>query len=284
MRRKMLEGHPNRSALFDVKHDPGGMVDIEFLVQYLVLAHSATHPELLDNAGNIALLARAAAAGDLARFRSAIGDGTRLIVYLLLPASVVIAVLATPIIALLFQRGAWTPEQTPGVAQALVAFALGLALNGVILLLTRSFFALQHVWAATGIALANLVISASLSLLFYRPFGVWGIPLANSIANAIVVPLMWIFLSRRIGHLPVRHVIDGAARALAASVVAGAIAYGIWRTLNDAFGTSLPAQIVSVGIAVGAAGGAYLLGTHLLRFPEAARIMSLMRKRRQGPE
>jgi len=60
MRRKMLDGHPNRSSLFDVKHDPGGMVDIEFLVQYLVLAHSATHPELLDNAGNIALLARAA--------------------------------------------------------------------------------------------------------------------------------------------------------------------------------------------------------------------------------
>jgi glutamate-ammonia-ligase adenylyltransferase len=63
MRRKMLEGHPNRSAQFDVKHDPGGMVDIEFLVQYLVLAHAARHPELLDNAGNIALLQRAAAAG-----------------------------------------------------------------------------------------------------------------------------------------------------------------------------------------------------------------------------
>ena len=63
MRRRMLDGHPNRSALFDLKHDPGGMVDIEFVVQYLVLAHSARHPELLDNAGNIALLGRAARAG-----------------------------------------------------------------------------------------------------------------------------------------------------------------------------------------------------------------------------
>jgi [glutamine synthetase] adenylyltransferase / [glutamine synthetase]-adenylyl-L-tyrosine phosphorylase len=63
MRRRMLEGHPNTSVLFDVKHDPGGMVDIEFLVQFLVLAHSADHPELLDNAGNIALLQRAGAAG-----------------------------------------------------------------------------------------------------------------------------------------------------------------------------------------------------------------------------
>jgi glutamate-ammonia-ligase adenylyltransferase len=63
MRRKMHDGHPNRSDLFDLKHDRGGMVDIEFIVQYLVLAHSATHQQLLDNAGNIALLGRAADAG-----------------------------------------------------------------------------------------------------------------------------------------------------------------------------------------------------------------------------
>lgn len=63
MRRKMHDGHPNRSPLFDLKHDTGGMVDIEFAVQYLVLAHAHRHPELLDNAGNIALLRRAGAAG-----------------------------------------------------------------------------------------------------------------------------------------------------------------------------------------------------------------------------
>ncbi|RPH60376.1 MAG: bifunctional [glutamate--ammonia ligase]-adenylyl-L-tyrosine phosphorylase/[glutamate--ammonia-ligase] adenylyltransferase, partial [Burkholderiales bacterium] len=71
MRRKMLEGHPNRSEQFDLKHDRGGMVDIEFLVQFLVLAHSCDHRPLLDNAGNIALLGRAAGFGlidaDLAR-------------------------------------------------------------------------------------------------------------------------------------------------------------------------------------------------------------------------
>ncbi len=63
MRERMHEGHPNRSELFDLKHDQGGMVDIEFIVQYLVLAHAAAHPELLDNVGNIALLGRAARAG-----------------------------------------------------------------------------------------------------------------------------------------------------------------------------------------------------------------------------
>ena len=56
MRRRMHAEHPNRSQLFDLKHDPGGMVDIEFSVQYLVLAHSHAQRELTRNAGNIALL------------------------------------------------------------------------------------------------------------------------------------------------------------------------------------------------------------------------------------
>ena len=56
MRARMLDGHPNPTALFDVKHDRGGMVDVEFIVQFLVLAYAHEHPELVRNAGNIALL------------------------------------------------------------------------------------------------------------------------------------------------------------------------------------------------------------------------------------
>ena len=63
MRARITAGHPNRSGDFDLKHDPGGMVDIEFITQYLVLSQAAAHPELLDNLGNIALLGLAARAG-----------------------------------------------------------------------------------------------------------------------------------------------------------------------------------------------------------------------------
>ena len=63
MRRKMHAGHPNKTPLFDLKHDPGGMVDVEFVVQYLVLAHSRDHAPLTANVGNIALLARGGALG-----------------------------------------------------------------------------------------------------------------------------------------------------------------------------------------------------------------------------
>ncbi len=60
MREKLHGAHPNKSALFDVKHDRGGMIDIEFAVQYLVLAYSSRHPQLTKNLGNIALLGMAA--------------------------------------------------------------------------------------------------------------------------------------------------------------------------------------------------------------------------------
>lgn len=60
MRKKVSDGHPNDSGMFDIKHDAGGMVDIEFIVQYLVLRFSAQHPKLLGNWGNITLLGYAA--------------------------------------------------------------------------------------------------------------------------------------------------------------------------------------------------------------------------------
>ena len=63
MREKLRAARPVKEGRFDVKHSPGGMVDVEFAVQYLVLAHSAAHPGLLDNKGNIALLLRAQEAG-----------------------------------------------------------------------------------------------------------------------------------------------------------------------------------------------------------------------------
>jgi glutamate-ammonia-ligase adenylyltransferase len=74
MRDKMLGAHPNRSGLFDLKHDRGGMIDVEFAVQYLVLAHSSRHAELTRNLGNIALLGVAAGLGLIAE---ALAEGAR---------------------------------------------------------------------------------------------------------------------------------------------------------------------------------------------------------------
>jgi glutamate-ammonia-ligase adenylyltransferase len=63
MREKVRVSHAIKGALFDVKHSAGGMMDVEFAVQFIVLAHSPAHAALMDNVGNIALLQRAEACG-----------------------------------------------------------------------------------------------------------------------------------------------------------------------------------------------------------------------------
>ncbi len=73
MRAKVSEGHPNRNAgeLFDIKHDGGGLVDLEFAVQALVLRYAATEPTMRSNHGNIALAIRA---GELSLVPASVGS------------------------------------------------------------------------------------------------------------------------------------------------------------------------------------------------------------------
>ena len=71
MRKRMHDAHPNRSTEFDLKHDPGGMIDIEFIVQYLVLLHAHDHAELTADIGNIALLKLA---GEIGLIDHVLGD------------------------------------------------------------------------------------------------------------------------------------------------------------------------------------------------------------------
>jgi glutamate-ammonia-ligase adenylyltransferase len=64
MRQRMLDAHASKNPdEFDIKQDPGGIIDVEFIVQYLVLGHAHAHPELCGNLGNIALLKVAADLG-----------------------------------------------------------------------------------------------------------------------------------------------------------------------------------------------------------------------------
>src|SRR5207237_2952934 len=119
--------------------------------------------------------------------------------FLLLPAAAVSAVLAEPIVRILFQRGHFTPAQTPGVAHSLAAFSAGLVFNGAMLMLNRAFFSLQSNWIPTSVALGNLGLNAALDAAFYR-FGTWGIPLSTSLVNiAGTAVLLWLLRRRLVG-------------------------------------------------------------------------------------
>src|SRR5207247_6695950 len=178
-------------------------------------------------------LSRLAARGDLDGFRRTVGAGVRQIAFLLVPASVAAAVLAEPIVRLVYQRGHFTAAQTPVVAAALAAFAAGLTFNGAMLMLNRAFFSLQSNWIPTMIALGNLGLNAALDAAFYR-FGTWGIPLSTSVVNvAGTAALLWL-LRRRIERIEFTETAMAALRILPASALLAGVAYGVWRGLDEA--------------------------------------------------
>jgi putative peptidoglycan lipid II flippase len=222
-------------------------------------------------------LSRLAARRDSEGFANTVGLGLRQIAWTLVPASVVSAVLAEPIVRLVYQRGAFTPSQTTVVAGALAAFSVGLTFNGAMLMLNRTFFSLQSNWVPTTIALANLGVNAGLDAVFYR-FGIWGIPFSTSLVNlGGTFALIWV-LQRRAQRLPLARTARAVALICVASALLAGVAFGIWDGLDHALGRSFGAQVVSLLVALGGGAGFYLLSCHLLGVRELQTLLSLRRR------
>jgi putative peptidoglycan lipid II flippase len=222
-------------------------------------------------------LSRLATRGDIDSFRSTVSMGLGQIGFLLLPASAVGAVLAIPIVRLIYERGAFTPDQTHVVAGAFAAFTLGLTFNGTMLMLTRAFFSLQSPWVPTAIALGNLGLNAALDAAFYR-YGVWGIPLATSFVNMAGTAALIIVFRRRIGRMDGRALLHSYSRIIVASAVAAGVAAGVWYGLDQLLGRGLLAQIVTVGAGLASAVAVYLFCARLLRIRELRAVLSLRRR------
>jgi putative peptidoglycan lipid II flippase len=226
-------------------------------------------------------LARFASRGDLSGFRSTTSLGLRQIAFLLVPASVVTAVLAEPLVRLIYQRGAFTPAQTPTVAACLAAFCAGLTFNGTMLMLNRAFFSLQENWIPTIVAFANLFVNAILDVAF-SPLGIWGIPLATSVVNVAGTAALVLLLRRRLGRIDFREVTGSFVRVAACSVVAGAVAFAVWKPLDAAVGRSLGGELVSVLPSLGLAVVAYLVVARALGVREMQALLSLKSRLRRG--
>jgi putative peptidoglycan lipid II flippase len=212
-------------------------------------------------------LSRLAARGDLDGFRTTLGSGLRQIAFMLIPAAVVSAVLAEPIVRLLYQRGAWLPYETPVVADCLAAFSAGLFFNGAMLMLNRAFFSLQSNWLPTVVALGNLFLNALLDLAFYH-FGTWGIPLSTAIVNIAGTVALLFVMRRRIGGLEGTKTLLATARIMLASAAVAGVAYAVWKPLDTELGHSFPAQVCSLGLALAACGATYVACARLLGVEE----------------
>ena len=254
------------SRLIDPSYAPTA-IQKAFLVYMLpqgmfsVAIATVLFPTLARHAG------RARDTGDFTGFLDTVSTGLRQIAFLLIPAAVVSAVLADPIVRILFQRGQFTPGQTPGVAHSLAAFSAGLVFNGAMLMLNRAFFSLQSNWVPTVIALGNLALNALLDFALYR-VGVWGIPLSTAICNVAATWALFVLLHRRVGSLRGRAIAATITRIFAAAAAVAAVSWVVWHPLDSALGRSFPAQVVSLGAALTAAVGVYLVSCRLLQVRE----------------
>jgi putative peptidoglycan lipid II flippase len=219
--------------------------------------------------------------GDYTGFRATVSTGLRQIAFLLIPAAVVSAVLAEPIVRILFERGAFQPAQTPVVAGALAAFSAGLVFNGAMLMLNRAFFSLQSNWLPTAIALGTLALNIVLDLVLYR-VGVWGIPLATAICNVFGTVALLVVLRKQLRRLDGGTIAATVIRVTVASAVVAAVAWFVWHPLDASLGRSLPAQVVSLGAALAAAVLVYLGMCRLLRVRELEVLFSLRSRLRRS--
>jgi putative peptidoglycan lipid II flippase len=226
-------------------------------------------------------LSRLAAREDVDGFRNTVGLGLRQIGFLLIPASAVCAVLAEPIVRLLYQRGAFGPQETPAVAGALAAFSLGLTFNGAMLMLNRAFFSLQSPWIPTAVALGNLAFNTALFAVFYR-VGTWGVPFAISLANIAATAALLVLLRVRLHRIEFMQTLRSALLISLASAVAAACAFAVWDVLDHAVGRSFGGQVISVGGGLLAATGAYVISARLLGVRELQALLSLRARLRRA--
>jgi putative peptidoglycan lipid II flippase len=224
------------------------------------------------------LLSRHASRQDWSAFQRTVGTGLRLISFLLVPASVAAAVLATPIVRLLYQHQNFTAHDTKIVAPCLAAFALGLTFNGTMLMLNRGFFSLQSPWIPSWVALGNLGLNALLDAVFYR-FGIWGIPLSTSLVNIAGTGALLVLFRRRMRGFGIGEMSRSFLLVTIASAALAVVAWGIWRGLDAGLGRSLAAQIVSLGAGLVLGYAAFFGVCRLLGVRELETMLRLRRGR-----
>ncbi|MBA2420359.1 MAG: murein biosynthesis integral membrane protein MurJ [Thermoleophilaceae bacterium] len=221
-------------------------------------------------------LSRLAARGERDDLRRTMGNGVRQICLLLIPSAVLMAVLAEPITRLVYERGVFGADATDQVTEALVWWSISLPFQGVSLLFSRTFFSLQRPWLTTALSAANLVVNAGVAAALYAPLGIAGIVIGTVAGTVVMCVAQGVVLRGDLDGVEGPRTLGSAARMLLASVPLAALAYGAWYGLAEALGSSLAAQIASVGAGISVGLAAYAAAVWLLRVPEARQLRALL--------
>jgi putative peptidoglycan lipid II flippase len=225
-------------------------------------------------------LARDAAMKAFESIRHRTSLALRLNLFVLVPASVGLAVLGVPMVAVLFQRGNFDAPSVRQTAYALTFFSLGLAGQAATALLVRVFYALQDVMTPLKISLIVIAVNLSTNVILVRLLQQGGLALGTSIAASLNALLLARALRRRLGGLEVGAIASTVGRALL-GVIPMAIAAALTVYLITRY--SLQGgwrQLTAVVLAVAIGGGVYLGVQLLLRSPEVGVVLSVVRRDR----
>ncbi|SHJ61541.1 putative peptidoglycan lipid II flippase [Desulfatibacillum alkenivorans DSM 16219] len=168
---------------------------------------------------------RQAANKDMEGLKDSFGYAIRIIMFVNLPATVGLIVLAQPIVGLLFERGAFGAEATLHTAHALIYFVLGLCAISGARIVVSMLYALQDTVTPVRVALLSLVAYLAFSMALMKPLLHGGLALAATLSSALSLALLTYHLRRKIGPLGGRKILKSVMGSLAASMGMGAAVY-----------------------------------------------------------
>lgn len=168
--------------------------------------------------------------------KARIRQGVLITAIAMLPLSALIITLATPIVRVVYERGAFKPEDTPLVASVLMAYAVGMFVYLGRDVLVRVFYALGDGDTPFKISIVNIFLNAFFDFLFYRPFGIVGIVLATVSVNILSVLALLYFLNRKLNGLPLLQWSYPIVGLAASSILAGTVSWFISNAIANLSG------------------------------------------------
>jgi putative peptidoglycan lipid II flippase len=205
----------------------------------------------------------------------------RMILFLTIPASVGLMVLAEPVIRLFFERGEFTPLSTAMTAGALTFYSIGLVGHASVEIVDRVFYAVHDTRTPVTIAVGAFLLNIALSLAFmYTDLNYRGLALAHSLAALTEASLLLWLLSRRLGGLSLTRIAGGVARIALASaamaVIIGPLPRFFYSGMSDSSNEVQAGLLLVLGI-VGAA--VYFGVSAALKSEDLGSLMRLVRGR-----
>ncbi len=213
-------------------------------------------------------------------FKDTLGLGLRLAATLILPAATGLFVLAVPIIALLFENGAFLAADTEITATALRLYLIGLPFAALDLLLVYAFYARKDTLRPALVGIVSLVCYLGAALLLFERFGLFSLMIADSVKHIAHAAICGALLWRRLGGFGRQRLARTGLKSALASLMMALVALATLPALSQWIGgTSLPREIALVAVCALLYGGVFSLAARALKLDELAWLLKLLRER-----